>query len=87
MKGGMIMNAYRYTKVWNINGQLVVADTVEKALQVYNSSYEIDGYLPDIKEITAVSNGKAVGKSYDALISNENHPETAPYNQITRKQL
>lgn len=41
-----------YTKVWRVNRQLVVADSIEEAIRVYQDNYEYP--YNDVKEISLV---------------------------------
>jgi hypothetical protein len=56
------------TKVWNVNEQLVVADTIEEAIQTYRAYYkQFDDLVPSIEHIDAISNRT----NYGAIIKSE----------------
>lgn len=58
---------YERTRVWEIDGHLVVADKVEDAIAIMRDYYnENDFYEPS--EINAVSAGGPLNKNYSALI-------------------
>lgn len=60
---------YRYTRIWKIQHKLVVADTIEEAIELYKHwVISIDKTAKiDITTITAISDDE-VPKRYDALI-------------------
>ena len=60
---------YRYTKIWRVNHKLVIADTIEEAIQVYKTYAESVGYVisTDITTITAVGDNQ-IPENFDALI-------------------
>lgn len=64
-----------YTKVWNIDGKLVVAKTLHEAISTYQSWYHKNSGFSvccdaDIHEIRQVDNGSYV-KEYDAIIADQ----------------
>ena len=64
------MKGYSYTKVWEIDGRLVVAPTVEEAIALYKTHMGKD-YLDEPKSILAVGNSDFICKSYNAIIKEE----------------
>lgn len=56
---------FNYTRVWNINKQLVVAPTVEDAISLYKS-YTQDNFT-DITNIVAVGDDN-IPQNYFAII-------------------
>lgn len=64
------MKGYSYTKVWEIDGRLVVAPTAEEAIALYKT-YMGKDYLDEPKSILAVGNSDFICKSYNAIIKEE----------------
>lgn len=63
------MNGYKFTRVWEIDGHLVVAPTIEEAIELYRS-YMGKEYHDEPKNIWAVGNSD-VCRNYDAIIKEE----------------
>lgn len=64
------MKGYKLTRVWEIDRHLVVAPTIEEALEVYKS-YMGKEYYDGPNTIRAISNSDCFCESYDALIKEE----------------
>lgn len=58
---------WRHTHVWEINHQLVVADTVEEAISIYRM-YSERGILSEPITIQQIGNSDAIGKDYSAIM-------------------
>lgn len=69
------MKDYRHTKVYQVNDELVVADTIEKAIETYQTANNIGQYTADITSVRQVfsdsltKNGDAVILDHSADIS------------------
>lgn len=58
------------TRVWNVNDKLVIADTIENAISLYQQYYDngcAEAVPLDITKVEAVSNSSIL-KDYDAII-------------------
>ena len=64
---------WRHTHVWEINHQLVVADTVEEAISIYRM-YSEKGILSEPITIQQIGNSDAIGKDYTAIMGYEAIP-------------
>lgn len=65
------MNGYTVTRVWEIDGRLVVAPTVEEAIELYRT-YMGKEYLDGPKRIQAVgATDRCIRPDYDAIIKEE----------------
>ena len=67
------MNGCTTTRVWNINDKLVIADTIENAISLYQQYYDTgcSNTMPiDITKVEAVSNSSIL-KDYNAIIKEE----------------
>lgn len=64
----MIME-YTYTRIWRIEHKLVIADTIEEAIEVYKTWCESMGDLvsTDITAIKAIGDNQ-IPENFDALI-------------------
>ena len=69
---------WRHTHVWEINRQLVVADTVEEAISIYRM-YSEKGILSEPVTIQQIGNSDAIGKDYSAIMGYEAIPYSVPY--------
>ena len=60
---------YTYTRIWRVEHKLVVADTIEEAIEVYKSWIKsIRDLMPtDITTIKAISDNQ-IPENFDALI-------------------
>ena len=60
---------YRYTRIWNVQHKLIVADTIEEAIAVYKAWAEtMKGVtLTDITSIKAIGDNQ-IPENFDALI-------------------
>ena len=56
---------YNYTRIWKINNQLVVADTIEDAISLYKI-YTNDS-VSDITNIVAIGNGN-IPQNFFAIV-------------------
>lgn len=78
-----------YTKVWKINKQLVVAETIEKAIEVYKS--HLDFPYNEITSIQSVTDGGLISDN-SALMWNPEvnddikNPESYPEEQESEKK-
>ena len=57
-------SGYTYTKVWNVNGKLVIADTIKEAVALYKQYAECDNEPNSVHRVFGASPGIAS----DALI-------------------
>ena len=64
------MKGYSYTKVWEIDHNLVVATTIEEAIALYKT-YMGKDYHDEPKNIWAVGNSDCVCRKYDAIVKEE----------------
>lgn len=64
------MNRWTVTRVWEIDEHLIVAPTVEEAIALFKT-YMGKDYRGEPSHIVAVSNSVCFGKSYTALIKEE----------------
>ena len=60
---------YRYTRIWNVQHKLIVADTIEEAIAVYKRWAEtVKGVMPtDITIIKAIGDN-GIPEDFDVLI-------------------
>ena len=58
---------YRYTRIWRVEHKLVIADTIEEAIEVYKTWAESMGNLTDITTIKAIGDNQ-ISENFDALI-------------------
>jgi len=60
---------YRYTRIWRVEHKLVVANTIEEAIEVYKTwADSVDNGIPtDITTIKAVGDNQ-IPENFDALI-------------------
>ena len=78
-----------YTKVWKINKQLVVAETIEKAIEVYKS--HLDFPYNEITSIQSVTDGGLISDN-SALMWNPEvnddikNPESYPEEKESEKK-
>lgn len=62
---------YKYTRLYRINHKLVVADTLEEAIELYKSySKEIISAPKDILAVKAIGDGQ-IPERYDVLIEDK----------------
>ncbi len=61
------MNGWTVTKVWEIDGHLVVAPTIEDAIALFKT-YMGKDYRDEPKNITAIGNSASCSWSYSAII-------------------
>lgn len=63
---------YTYTRIWRIEHKLVVADTIEEAIEVYKTWSESMGNLmsTDITTIKAIGDNQ-IPENFDALIKSK----------------
>ena len=68
------MNGYRYTRVWEIDRHLIVADTIEDAIALYKQ-YMGKDYHDEPKSISAVHVSSCLISQceYYAIIKEESH--------------
>lgn len=65
------MKEWKLTRVWNIENQLVVAKTINEAIELWKVYVKTFGGLNrEPENVVAVSNGSII-KHYDALIKEE----------------
>ena len=64
---------WRHTPVWDINHQLVVADTAEEAISIYRM-YSKRGILSEPITIQQIGNSDTIGKDYSAIMGYEAIP-------------
>jgi len=64
----MIMN-YTYTRIWRVEHKLIVANTIEEAIEVYKTWAEsVGNVIPtDITTIKAIGDNQ-IPENFDALI-------------------
>lgn len=65
------MNGYTYTKVWQIDDMLVVANTPEEAIALMRKRNKNDRFYQPRSIIGLSSNGGNGTLDYDALIAEE----------------
>lgn len=60
---------YTYTRIWRVEHKLIVADTIEEAVEVYKTWAESMGDLmtPDITTIKAIGDNQ-IPENFDAII-------------------
>lgn len=49
----------RYTHIWEVNGTLVVADSIDEAMEIYRGKEEKFNEIESVKKFTTVSRGAA----------------------------
>ena len=59
---------YKYTKIWRVNGKLIISDTIEEAIKLYKL------WATEFNKSTDIINIKAIGdnqipENYDVMIS------------------
>lgn len=59
---------YKYTKIWRVNGKLIISDTIEEAIKLYKL------WATEFNKSTDIINVKAIGdnqipENYDVMIS------------------
>ena len=57
---------YRYTRLWRINHTLVIADSIEEAIELYKTKFN-DPIYNDITSIKAIGNNQ-IPEDFDVLI-------------------
>ena len=61
---------HKFTRVWKIDGHLVVADTVEDAVKLMRDYYAENSFYEPVS-IEGVSAGGPLCSNYDALIKKD----------------
>ena len=64
------MNGYKLTRVWDIDGQLFVAESIEKAIELYRTYMGQGNNLFEPAEIRGIA-GRKVTMPYDAIIKED----------------
>ena len=55
------------THIWEIDGRLVVVDTIEKAIEIFKA-FRDNNHSEGPKEVHMIGNSDCVCKNYSALI-------------------
>ena len=58
---------YKYTKIWRVEHKLIIADTIEDAIEVYKAWCKEFSYPEDITNIKAIGDNQ-IPENFDALI-------------------
>ena len=58
---------YKYTRIWRVEHKLIIADTIDEAIEVYRAWCGSIGSPKDITNIKAVGDSQ-IPENFDALI-------------------
>ena len=64
------MNGWKLTRVWDIDGQLFVAESIEKAIELYRIYMGKENHLFESAEIKGIT-GRRGTMPYDAIIKED----------------
>lgn len=75
------MNGIALTRVWNIDGRLVVAKTAKEAIDLIKTYYKENTFY-EPESIVGVSAGGSLSIDYDALIREEEAKPIDPWDLV-----